>query len=129
MRQTLAAIALLLSVWPGLNQARPESSPVDAYRLETSKQLLDLCAPAEPPDLEAAAFCMGYASGVMHYYNAMASNPDAQPVVCAPDTVSRSELLRVFLAWARRNARYWDEPPVQGLLRAASAEWPCKPSQ
>jgi hypothetical protein len=129
MRRTLAATALLLSVWPGLGQAQPDSSPVDAYRPETTKQLLDLCTPADPPDLQAAAFCMGYASGVMDYHDAATSDPGVAPVVCAPDTVVPSETLQVFLAWARKNAQYWDEPPLQGLLRAASAEWPCKPSE
>jgi hypothetical protein len=39
--------------------------------------------------------------------------------------VTREALVQVFLSWARANPAEMDGLPVDGVMRAAAAEWPC----
>jgi hypothetical protein len=92
--------------------------------------LLDICTPpASHPDyLEAYGFCVGYFTGAMHYHRALASGPDHKAIVCPHHTVTRVEANAVIIAWAKENPQHMSEEPIQAVMRAAVAKWPCKPA-
>jgi hypothetical protein len=53
--------------------------------------------------------------------------PDHKAIVCPEHTVTRAEAISVFVAWARDNPQYLTEEPLEAVMRAAVAKWPCKP--
>ena len=129
LRLIMLAIGLSLASWVAQADA-PDGIDLleDTYPLATTKQLLDVCGAGTPgPGGERVmAFCTGYVTGAMQYHRALAGSPDTEPIICPEDQFTRHQLLEVFLEWARQNAQHWDEPPVQGVLRAASEAWPCQ---
>ena len=102
----------------------------EQFKLDRAQELLDICtAPDSHPDyLEAYGFCVGYFTGAMHYHRALASGPDHKTIVCPHHTVTRAEAIAVFVAWAKENPQYMSEEPIQAVMRAAVAKWPCKPA-
>ena len=62
-----------------------------------------------------------------YFGQAITSGDLMKPIACPDHTVTRRELVDVFLAWAKRNGNLLDsEGPIHGVMRAASAKWPCK---
>ena len=101
----------------------------EEFKLEQAQELLDVCtvSPSHPDYLEASGFCTGYFTGAMHYHRALAKGPDRKAIVCPDHTVTRAEAITVFVAWARDNPQYMAEEPIEAVMRAAVAKWPCKP--
>jgi hypothetical protein len=102
----------------------------EEFKLDHAQQLLDVCtAPTTHPDyLEAYGFRAGYFTGAMHYHRALARGPEHKAIVCPHHTVTRAEAITVFITWAKDNPQYMSEEPIQALMRAAVAKWPCKPA-
>jgi hypothetical protein len=46
--------------------------------------------------------------------------------MCPEGPISRFEAVEVFIEWANNHPEFMDEPPVQGVFRAAAEKWPCK---
>jgi hypothetical protein len=102
----------------------------DEFRLDRAQELVDICtvSTSHPDYLEAYGFCVGYFTGAMHYHRALARGPDQKAIVCPDHTVTRAEAISVFVAWAKKNPQYLNEEPMQALMRAAVAKWPCTPA-
>jgi len=102
----------------------------DEFRLERAQELVDICtvSTSSPSYLEAYGFCVGYFTGAMHYHRALAKGPDHKAIVCPDHTVTRAEAISVFVAWAKENPRYLSEEPMEAVMRAAVARWPCAPA-
>jgi hypothetical protein len=102
----------------------------DEFRLDRAQELVDICtvSASHPDYLEAYGFCVGYFTGAMHYHRALASGPDHKAIVCPDHTVTRAEAISVFVAWAKDNPQYLDEEPMEAVMRAAVAKWPCPPA-
>lgn len=101
----------------------------EKYKLEQASDLLDICTvnASNPITAEAYGFCVGYFTGAMHYHRALAKGPDHKAIACPDHKVSRAEAIAVFVAWAHDNPQYLTEEPIEALMRAAVAKWPCKP--
>ena len=99
----------------------------EEFKLDQAQELLDICtvSTSHPDYLEAYGFCVGYFSGAMHYHRALAKGPDRKAIVCPGHTVTRAEAISVFVAWARTNPQYLAEEPLEAVMRAAVAKWPC----
>ena len=111
----------------GFGTAQADIAP-DKYKMEQASDLLDLCTvdTSNPVNAEAYGFCVGYFTGAMHYHRAMAKGPDHKAIVCPEHTVTRAEAISVFVAWAHSNPQYLNEEPIEALMRAVVAQWPCK---
>ena len=99
------------------------------FKAKTSRNLVNLCsASPEHEDYQAArGFCLGYLDAVHDYHRVISSGDLVNPVSCPGGPVSRQELSDVFLAWAKANEKMLDtESPIQGVMRASSARWPCR---
>jgi len=100
----------------------------EEFKLDNAQQLLDVCTvnTSHPNYLEAYGFCVGYFTGAMHYHRALAKGPDHKVIVCPDHTVTRAEAIAVFVAWARDNPQYMTEEPIEAVMRAAVAKYPCE---
>ena len=96
------------------------------FNLATSRDLIALCSsqPDDPFYAEALQFCYGYMAGMAQLHRALV-RADIKPVACPRYEVTREELVRVFLGWARANPGAMDELPAESVKRAAAAAWPC----
>jgi hypothetical protein len=125
MKTKLIGVILALAFVTAQAAFTPEE-----FKLDQAQQLLDICtaSTSHPAYLEAYGFCVGYFTGAMHYHRALASGPDHKTIVCPHHTVTRAEAIAVFVAWGKENPQYMSEEPIQAVMRAAVAKWPCKPS-
>jgi hypothetical protein len=112
----------------GFGTAQADFVP-DKYKMEQASDLLDICTvdTSNSVNAEAYGFCVGYFTGAMHYHRALAKGPDHKAIACPEHTVTRAEAISVFVAWAHNNPQYLTEEPIEALMRAAVAKWPCKP--
>jgi Rap1a immunity proteins len=99
------------------------------FRVRSTADLVQICStPANDPMFAAAiSFCHGFAVGAYQYYLASVSGPEGRPFICLPDPPpSRTEGLQMFVAWARQNPQYMEEPAVETLFRWLATTWPCR---
>jgi hypothetical protein len=100
----------------------------DDRHVATVGELVELCTVSEDdPAYEAAmGFCLGYIDAALDYHEAITSGADRQPIVCPDPAVTRGELIAVFLARIDDGSvALMSEIPVEGVMRAVSAQWPC----
>jgi Rap1a immunity proteins len=97
------------------------------FNLATTRDLVALCScePDDPLYAEALQFCYGYMAGMAQLHRALVRADDIKPVACPRYEVTREELVRIFLDWARANPDAMDELPADSVKRAAAATWPC----
>ena len=131
MRKIVIISMLLLLVCPGLiveGKTEENSSLEGDAKLETTQDLLDICSldKEHPQYTKAVSFCLGYLTGAVHYHRAISRGPDIKPIMCPDGPISRFEAVEVFIEWAQKHPGFMDEPPVQGVFRAAAEKWPCK---
>jgi hypothetical protein len=91
------------------------------FELQSTRELLQVCTTEESS---------GYMLGVAHFHEA-ATGEDIPPLTCPPQDLSLLELARTFVMWAdenRADGALMGELPVDGVIRAAAAKWPCKSS-
>ena len=101
---------------------------LDDYDVPTTGDLIELCSvSADDPLYEAAmGFCLGYIDAAMDYHAALTAGPKFNAIVCPNGTVSREEVVGVVLEWSKTNTQHLQsEAPVQGVMRAIIAKWPC----
>jgi hypothetical protein len=124
LRGWLPVCAALLA----LPAAAADDAVVESFELGDSAALVTACTVPEDDPLSQAAkgFCLGYMTGAMHLYTAAAASPNVKEFVCPGRVVSRAEMRDIFLRWAAAHPERLSEPPIDGLLRAAVAEFPCQ---
>jgi hypothetical protein len=105
-----------------------DEAVVESFKLGNAQALVTACTvPEEHPLYQTAkGFCLGFMTGAMHLYSAAAASPRVKAFVCSGREVSRAEMRDVFLDWAAANPERLSEPAIDGLVRAAVAEFPCK---
>ena len=71
-------------------------------------------------------YCLGFVDAAHDYHAAVTSGDLLKPIACPGHETTRKEVVNMFLDWARANTALLDtESPIHGLMRAASAKWPC----
>jgi hypothetical protein len=126
MRTRLLTVLMLLGVWPSAAFA----VEVQDFQMETTQDLLDVCAvdASDPLVTEAIHFCHGFFVGALQYHQSVVG-PDMKPLICAPEGVTRNEVIQAFIYWGRAHkddAALMGELPVVGAVRAAEDRWPCQ---
>ena len=108
--------------------AGAQDAVVESFELADTKALVTACTVPEGNPLykSAKGFCLGYMTGAMHLYTAAAASPNVKDFVCPGHVVSRAEMRDVFLDWAAAHPERMSEPPIDGLVRAAVAKFPCQ---
>ena len=121
-RRWIAAVFLTLTVSVG------HTADTTNFQANTTRDLVELCSVVERDDLYAAAmgYCLGFIDAAHDYHQSITSGDLLKPISCPSHQVTRQEVRDVFLMWASSNGALLDtESPIHGLMRAASAKWPC----
>lgn len=123
-----AIVAAMLVVAPPAGAASHDGFTLDDFELQNTKSLLDICTLEEAHESywEAASFCIGFFQGGVHYHRALANGPNFEPIACPTEEVTLRQLVSVFIAYARANPIYSDEPPMDSVFRAVADQWPCE---
>ncbi len=138
IRKNSALLAVFVLLTAGLflplqtKAVTPDESAVtpDDFLIDNMFDLAELCSTSQndPIHTAAANFCQGYVVGAYHYYRALTSKPGEKPLFCLPNPQpSRNEAIGLFVAWARANPQYNNEPAVEALFKFAIEKWPCRP--
>lgn len=104
------------------------AGPPAARHVKTTGELIELCTvSADDPSYAAAmGFCLGYIDAALDYHAALTAGPSYQPIVCPRPSVTREEVITVFLEWSRSNPQHLDGgTPVEAVMRAVFEQWPC----
>lgn len=142
MRATLSALVVLALAGAASAQTSPPNgaSPVPAappaagtrppaaLNIRTTRDLVNLCdtSDTDPGYPGAIGLCVGYGSGVIDYHFAENRARSRGRKVCLPSPPpTRGEARKMFIAWARTNQQYMDEPAVNGVMRFAITTFPC----
>jgi hypothetical protein len=122
---TLAAAAGLAAL------AASPAAAIDAddFAMDTTRDLYDLCSAAanDPQVSNAKLLCVGYFTGAIDYHQSVVG-PEFPPIVCAPDSTTRQNVIDNFVAWAgghANDAAVMDAPPIVGAVTSAMEKWPC----
>jgi Rap1a immunity proteins len=135
MHKRALIVAVVLALYPGMMgisaaQEAMSEAGLDDFKLDTGKELADLCSADEgdPLHAEARMFCYGVLEGIAQYHDAMARGPEGERIVCPERPVTREEYVGVFLDWVKANPdRASSEPPADAVIQAALEEWgPCQ---
>lgn len=127
---TIAALAagLCLSALPATAQVRP-----DNFTGGRTGDLATLCGAAanDPNAVAAAHYCQGFLMSVGQFH-AEITQPGGRvaPMFCPPSP--RPDLRTVssgFARWAAANPQFTDTSAVEGVVRYATATWPCPDAQ
>jgi hypothetical protein len=126
MRMTVLAASAMLTLWSLQAGAQDGVADLDDFAVDTARELVDLCAadPSNPLHVEALQFCYGFFEGMIHYHDRLVG-PDIKPIVCPTGTVTRQDVVDMYLAFAQANPQFMDEDPADNVMRAAIAKWPC----
>ena len=125
MKGLSRTLALTLLLFPA-NYAL--SADTVHFAATTTRDLVRLCSSPESSELHGTAmgYCLGFIDAATDYHAVITSGDLLEPIACPGRTVTRGEVVDVFLAWARRNEPLLDtESPIHGLMRAATETWPC----
>ena len=126
-----AAMVVAASVFFS-TQVYAETDRTDAYDLEDFRltragELVDVCTIDENHDHHpmAMAFCYGFFEGGIHYDQALEKSPHYEKIVCAPDSVTRTQAVEVFVDYIKANPQHAAEMPIDAIFRALVDKWPC----
>jgi hypothetical protein len=117
----LFAVALLM---PTLAAAGVEQD----FIVDSTDDIIALCsaAPTDPNYIAAIHFCHGYLVGAYAYYDALASGPEGDKLVCFPDPApSRNQAIGMYVEWAKAHPEHMSEPPVDTMFMFLMEKWPC----
>jgi hypothetical protein len=111
--------------------ATSQAAAIDAddFAIDSTRDLYDLCsASANDPHADnAQLLCIGYFTGAIDYHQAVVG-PEFPPIVCAPESTTRRNVIDNFVAWAGKHANdaaVMDAPPINGAVTSAMEAWPC----
>ncbi|HEX6141730.1 MAG TPA: Rap1a/Tai family immunity protein [Geminicoccaceae bacterium] len=123
--RSLSPVLGLVALLGGLPAAAAE---VEDFELQTTRDLVALCSTpgGDPLAAEAQQACFGYIAGAIHFYGALVTGGDRfKPIVCPGRELTRQELAALLVAWAEDHPEHLDDLPVDNVLRAAAAAYPC----
>lgn len=77
----------------------------------------------KPDNLFLSGICLGKIGGFMSAYNMLQTDQELK--VCAPDNVHMEQYVAIFVHWAERNPKMWNENFGYGLVLAFTEAFPC----
>lgn len=124
MRHAIVLAAALAA--SGAAAAEPTMNDFDAV---TVGSLARLCGADENTEIGkyAVGFCYGWIEGVEQFYAALLRDErfNVKPAACPGRVVSREETREIFVAWAAGNEDSSNKEPLQGIIEAMRATFPC----
>lgn len=118
-------LAAVLAV-SGASAAEPTAEDFDAV---TVASLARLCSADQGTEIGkyAVGFCYGWIEGVEQFYSALLRDErfDVKPVACPGRVVTREETRKIFVDWAAVTPDSGNLEPLQGIIDAVRATFPC----
>ncbi len=129
----------LLFVWLGTGHALwAQTGPVfGSMQQETAEEMVSLCHLLSEPQINGQILVMPQDFGTGICWGAFASigsviyvknNPtEDSPVfgICAPKRITRTQIIKIFLEYARRNPNWLNEDYVHVAILAIREAFPC----
>lgn len=108
--------------------AQDEAAEAADFLLKTTRDLYQACTISEDNAFhdKATAFCYGYMLSAFHYDAALHQRKKEERLVCPEPDTSLLDLVAAFRHWAEQNPQYLNELPVEGVMRSAMQQWPCR---
>jgi len=118
----LASAAMLAGSLPA------QAVTQDEFLVRRTRDVIALCSAAETDPLYTAAihFCHGFLLGAFQYHVAAREGLGTKKVCLPTPQPSRNEGIRNFIDWARDNPQFWDENPVDTMVRFVDLKWECR---
>lgn len=123
-RQSLVLASLLLT---GTLTGRAMALDPAVYQLRTAADLVAICS-ASGGDVDRdvdRAMCAGYVQGSLDYHDVVAAVPSIGPLACPPPTTPVAKVIDAFLGFAAKRPQIATEKPIDALIEAVAATWPC----
>ena len=95
-------------------RAQTQSPP----QIKTAAELAANCKAQSP-------FCYGYMTGAYNFYQEVYAAGGISKIACPDSKVTLDGFRTVFVNWLEGHPQYQDEKPIDGLMRAAAATYPC----
>ncbi|NKC29370.1 Rap1a/Tai family immunity protein [Falsiroseomonas selenitidurans] len=118
---------------PAAAQGPRDGRDSEASVTDHVRTVSDLAAVCDPRvrgmrRLEAIAYCQGFLTAAGQYHAMMfPQGGPVRPLFCVPGRgPSIAETGIGFAGWARSNPVYREEPALDGFLRYAQAQFPCR---
>ena len=104
-----------------------EEFKVVRFELGNAGDLRIICSVTnQHPDFDTAhAFCLGFVTGALNYYRAIAAGPNMGGFICTDRPIPRNDIVTAFLEWSAAHPSMDAAPAVENVMRAAAAKWPC----
>ena len=125
MKGLFLGIAAALICMPPVTYAA--DSP--EFNVKTTADLVKLCSmPVDAMFYQAGmGYCLGFIDAAHDYHAAITSGDLLKPIACPGQDVTRRQIVDVFLDWAAKNPDLLaNESPINGVMRAVTAKWPCR---
>ena len=122
IHKTVIAVAAMLA------SSQVAALNPEGFEVTNTGHLVEICSVSadDPVYTAAMGFCFGYIDAAMDYHAALTAGDKYNPIACPDTEVTREQVVVVLLDWSKGNVVYMTtETPVHGVLRAASAKWPC----
>ncbi|MFO1035230.1 MAG: Rap1a/Tai family immunity protein [Geminicoccaceae bacterium] len=125
MRRHIIILASLALLGPLCGRAYALDPSV--YQLRTAADLIAICSAqgADPDHDVARAMCAGYVQGGLDLHDVVAAVPAIGPLACPPATTPVGKIIDAFLGFAAKHPQIGTEKPIDALIEAAAATWPC----
>lgn len=100
---------------------------VNRFELTNAGDLRAICSVTDQhPDYDTTrSFCIGYVTGALNYYRAIASGPNMGGFICSDRPIRRTDIINAFLEWSAANPGMDSAPAIENVMRAAASKWPC----
>ncbi len=120
---------LVLAVAAAVTTPASAQLSEQTFRGGRTSDLAALCS-ASDTDLAgtaARAWCQGFIVATAQYHNSVAeADPTRGRLYCVPDpNITLDQIRASFVNWARSHPEHAGTRAVDGLVRFASATWPC----
>ena len=111
----------------GTTVTADEEFKINRFELSNAADLQVICSVTnQHPDFDTAhSFCIGFVTGALNYYHAIAAGPNMGGFICTDRPIPRNDIITAFLEWSAAHPDMDSAPAVENLMRAAAAKWPC----
>ncbi|HDK38441.1 MAG TPA: hypothetical protein ENG92_05440 [Thiolapillus brandeum] len=122
----IVCIVFLLLTMPVM--ALEKETTAREFLSDTTRHLYDACTTSRDDALyaRATAFCYGYVLSALHYDAALHQRTKEERLFCPKPDTSLLDVVAAFRHWVELNPQYHDELPVEGVMRSAMSQWPCR---
>lgn len=130
LRVGMVGLMVSVSVAPTYAQTAP------AFKFDTVQDLRSLCLANHPAPFRV--FCMAYIEGSVETRMAFGGYMMTLPpiaglgkiiAICPKGPVTRAAGAKIFENWANAHPEKWGESPIEGVIEAFSAAYPCGPAK